>query len=618
MKVPQMAPWLGIEEYRAIAPCFEDNWVTEGPKTKEFHEKLLKLMGARFGVFAPNGTLALYLGLRALDIGSGDEVIVSDFTFFASATSVEMTGAKPVFVDVNKKNFQIDLENADKLVNSNTKAIMPVHIYGTVANMGEVVKFAKKHNLKIIEDACQALAVHRDGKHSGTFGEIGCFSFFADKTITTVEGGFVITNDEKLYKKLLYLRNQGRIDRGSFIHPEIGYNFRITDIHSAIGLAQLKKLPEIKKRKSEILNLYKKLLKDVEGITFFEPDEGVEMIPFRICILVDKAHELMAYMKDREIEPRTFFYPLHKQPSLKYLHKLRSDQGDDFFPNSIYGYEHGICLPVFPTLTEEQIIYICDVIKEFMNKPSIFYGYYDILFKSKDYSKETEIVFKLAKKYGKAPTTVLEIGAGTGNHTIEIAKKATTVLAIDTDPNMVHLAKEKIDNLNIKNVTVTEKSIEQLDSQSFDLSLALFNVVTYISEIDQLVSFMKGVSTHLAPDGIFIFDCWNGVAAIKDPPKSKNITVHQNGKLIESNLTSKTDLFNQKTTLNYNIRVTNGKFTEEDDFSFDQILWTPMQIIQALKEAGLEMIFCSPLMEPESKATDKDWKIMFVARKPKN
>lgn len=361
MKVPQFSPWVGDEEYRAIASCFKANWITEGPKTREFEEKLLKLIGARYGVFAPNGTLAIYLGLRALGIGRGDEVIVPDFTFIGSATAVEMTGARPVFVDVNRKNFQIDVSSADKLVNKNTKAIMPVHIYGTVADMGKVSDFAKKHKLRVLEDAAQAIDVHRNGVHAGTSGAVGCFSFFADKTITTAEGGFIVTNDKKIYEKLLYLRNQGRIKRGTFIHPEIGYNFRLTDLQSAIGLVQLAKLKKIKARKEHILSWYKKLLRDVPGITFFEPDPEAEWIPFRVGILCQKAHKLMKFMKKRGIEPRTFFYPLHRQPCFNYLAKSRN------FPNAVWGYKHGICLPTFPTLTDEQIAYVCDTIREFQN-----------------------------------------------------------------------------------------------------------------------------------------------------------------------------------------------------------------------------------------------------------
>lgn len=363
-KVHQFSPWLGDEEYQAIKACFDANWITEGPKSKEFQEKLLALMGAKFGIFAPNGTLALYLGLRALGVGHGDEVLVPDFTFLASGTSVEMTGAKPIFVEVNRDNFQIDLSNADKLINEKTKAIMPVHVYGTIANMNEVMAFAKKHNLKVIEDAAAGMGVHRDGKHAGTFGDVGTFSFFADKTITTGEGGFVITNDENIYDKLLYLRNQGRKDRGSFIHPEIGYNFRMTDIQSAMGLVQLAKLEEIKKRKSHILGLYKELLGDIPEITFFKPDEGVEWVPFRVGILVDRSHELMEFMKKHDIEPRTFFYPMHRQPCFKYLNQ----SNDAEFPNAMFGYEHGVSLPSFPALTDEQISYVCDVVKKFFHE----------------------------------------------------------------------------------------------------------------------------------------------------------------------------------------------------------------------------------------------------------
>lgn len=371
INIPQFIPMIGTSEYHALSSCFTTKWITEGPKTKEFSENLLSLIGARYGVFAPNGTLALYLGLRSLGIGPGDEVIVPDFTFIGSATAVEMTGATPVFIDVNKINFQIDLSKIDKAINKRTKAIMPVHIYGTVADMKTVLHLAKKHKLLVIEDAAQAIGVHRDGKHSGTFGDVGCFSFFADKTITTGEGGFIVTNKKQIYESLLYLRNQGRIQRGTFIHPKIGYNFRMTDMQSAIGIAQLKKLSTIKERKQYILQHYKQLLTGVPGISFFEADKTAELIPFRVCILYKNAPLLMQHLRNKRIEPRTFFYPLHRQPCFSYLKKQQPKSypySDKMFPNSVYGYEHGICLPTFPTLTRTQIQYVCDTIKEYVYK----------------------------------------------------------------------------------------------------------------------------------------------------------------------------------------------------------------------------------------------------------
>lgn len=616
MKVPQLSPWVGKEEYAAIASCFDNNWITEGPKSKEFAQKLLELIGSRYGVFAPNGTLALYLGLKAIGVGPGDEVIVPDFTFIASGTSIHMAGATPVFVDVNKRNFQIDLGNADRLVSKKTKAIMPVHIYGTICNMDKVMEFARKYKLAVIEDAAEAIDVRWKGKHSGTFGEVGCFSFFADKTITTGEGGFVVTDEEKIYENLLYLRNQGRIDRGSFIHPQIGYNFRMTDIQNAIGLVQLSKLEEIKKRKLHILALYQRLLKDIKDVKFFEPEDGAQWLPFRMVILCEKASELMAFMKEREIEPRTFFYPLHSQPAFSYLKGNKHKYEDSEFPNAIYGYEHGVCLPIFPTLTDAQVEYVCETIKEFQGR-YIFYKYYDVIFKEKDYSSETQLVFDLAQKYGLGePKKVLEIGCGTGNHTKFLARKVSKLLAIDIDPKMIEVASKKLAKVRAKNVKFVGNPVEEIEDHGFDLALALFNVVTYIAEPKKLASFMRGVFRVLKPGGIFVFDCWNGVAAVLDPPKSKRTVVKSNGKRVESNLSSKTDFLNQLTTLNYNITISNGKTVEKGVYTILQTLWMPREIISAVKNAGLEIVLSSPFGQPDKPVTDKDWKIMFCVRKP--
>ncbi|PKN00398.1 MAG: hypothetical protein CVU78_01230 [Elusimicrobia bacterium HGW-Elusimicrobia-2] len=368
MKVPQFEPFMGTEEYIAIKDCFDKNWITEGPKMKEFSSLLCGLMGAEFAVFAPNGTLALYLGLRSIGIKPGDEVIVPDFTFIGSATSVEMAGAVPVFADVNRDNFQIDIDSCEKYLTEKTKAIMPVHMYGMAANMSGVLNFAKRHNLLVIEDAAQAVGVRYNGKHCGTFGDVGCFSFFADKTITTGEGGFVVAKNEKIYKDLLYLRNQGRLERGSFIHPQMGYNFRMTDIQLAVGIVQFGKLPEIIEKKSRIIGLYREKLGNVEEIQFTKVEPGSTHIPFRVAVICKDAHRLMDSLSKKGIEGRTFFYPLHRQPCFQYL----KDKGqnsqvleDAQFPNAVYGYENGMCLPSFVGITEEQINYVCENIKAF-------------------------------------------------------------------------------------------------------------------------------------------------------------------------------------------------------------------------------------------------------------
>jgi perosamine synthetase len=189
MNIPQVQPWLGEEELAAVNQTLVSNWITEGRYAAEFSAKLNALIGTPYGVFAPNGTLALCLGLLAAKIGYGDEVLVPDTTFVASA--VLMVGATAVFVEVNNYNYQIDVSQAHHLVTERTRAMMPVHLYGMMANMSEVMAFGQLHQLLVIEDAAQAIGVRYRGQHAGTFGEIGCFSFFADKTITTGEGGYV-------------------------------------------------------------------------------------------------------------------------------------------------------------------------------------------------------------------------------------------------------------------------------------------------------------------------------------------------------------------------------------------------------------------------------------------
>jgi perosamine synthetase len=358
MIVKQFRPFVGMEEYEAIKECFENNWITEGPKAKEFSDKLCDLIGCKYGVFANNGTLSIYLGLRAMGVGPGDEVIVPDFTFIASANAVEMTGATPVFADIEVNTLHLDLDHCETLVNEKTKAIMPVHIYGMSANMTKIMNFANKHNLMVIEDAAQAIGVNWNGQHCGTFGEIGSFSFFADKTITTAEGGFVCTNDEEIYHNLLYLRNQGRLNRGTFKHPRIGYNFRITDIHAAIGLAQLSKLDLIKSKKINNLTLFEDRLKGVNGLKIIKPELGSNHVPFRVAILFDqKKDKIEEFLSTNGIETRTFFYPLHKQPCYP-NQKLLS--------NSSYVYDHGLCMPSYPELTVEEIDYVCNKIKQFL------------------------------------------------------------------------------------------------------------------------------------------------------------------------------------------------------------------------------------------------------------
>lgn len=357
--IPQFEPWLGKEELKEVSKAIRANWITSGPRVKKFEEKIAKLCQVKHAIAVCNGTLALYLGLKILGIGPGDEVIVPDFTFIASANSVVLAGAKPVFIDVDSKTFNIDPEKIEQSVTKRTKAIMPVHIYGQAADMKAAMKVAKKHNLLVIEDAAQGIGVTFNKKPVGGFGDIGCLSFYADKTMTTGEGGMVLSNDDKLTERCLILLNQGRTKRGRYFHEHIGYNFRFTDLQAAIGLAQLRKLPTIIKRKKRNEKLYQKYLNNVPGIEFPFFDPRCFNVPFRINILIENPQTLLEFLEKQGIETKRFFYPLHLQPP----YNIKGN-----FPNSIVIYEKGLSLPSSVTLTEEEIQYICEEIKEFLCK----------------------------------------------------------------------------------------------------------------------------------------------------------------------------------------------------------------------------------------------------------
>jgi perosamine synthetase len=355
--IPQFEPWLGEEELAQVAETIRANWITGGEKVKEFERKIGELCGVKHAIAVCNGTLALYVGLKILRIGEGDEVIVPDFTFIASANSVVMAGATPVFVDIDAKTFNMAPECTEKAITLKTKAIMPVHIYGQSADMDAIGEIAKRHGLYVIEDAAQGIGVTFKGKPVGGFGEVGCLSFYADKTMTTGEGGMVLTNDDELARQCLILKHQGRTGRGIYFHEYIGYNFRLTDLQAAVGLAQLSKLPTIIDKKKKNERLYKELLKDVEGVEFPYIDPRGFNVPFRINILVDEPEALSSFLQKEGISSRCFFYPLHKQPCYNV---------DGEFPNAVRAYERGLSLPSAVTLAEEQIEYVCDKIRLFM------------------------------------------------------------------------------------------------------------------------------------------------------------------------------------------------------------------------------------------------------------
>ena len=349
----QIEPWIDNEELFQLQRVVESTYVTEGAMTTEFEEMIKQLTGSRHAIAMTNGTLALYACLKALGIGNGDEVIVPDMTFIASANAVIMADAIPIFCDVRPDTYCIDLVAARSLVTIRTKAIMPVHLYGQAADMTAVLAFAKEFNIFVVEDAAQGVGVKFLDKHVGTFGDLGILSFYGNKTITCGEGGVVLTDDDALAKACYRLKNHGRERKGVFIHEEIGFNFSFTEMQAAVGVAQLKKLQRVILRKKEIHDRYVSGLKGLAGFTPCPVDPRTEPVFWFTSFESDSLETLAAYLLERGIQTRRFFYPLHMQPC--YLKNPSiSEAIQARYPVSEDVYRKGLSLPSSYLLTDEQ------------------------------------------------------------------------------------------------------------------------------------------------------------------------------------------------------------------------------------------------------------------------
>ncbi|MBI5079619.1 DegT/DnrJ/EryC1/StrS family aminotransferase [Candidatus Wolfebacteria bacterium] len=346
----------------------DSGWISStGPRVKEFERLFAKFIGSKYALAVSNGSVALDLSLMALNIGAGDEVIVPTFTFAATVNAVIHQGAKPVFVDSSLNDWNIDPEKIEAAITPKTKAIIIAHIYGIPARMKEILKIAKKRNLLIIEDTSEALGALYGNKKAGSLGDIGCFSFFANKVITTGEGGMCVTNNKNIYEKMKSIYSHGSKPNKSiyYYHPIVGYNFRMTSLQAALGVAQLKRIGHFLKIRTAHEKMYRKLLACVSGIEFSPKPDNTHPIYWMHNILIGgtKANrdKLMKELEKYNIETRPFFYPIHKMPPyLKYA------KGS--FPVAEYLSKTGISLPSSVNLKREEIIYVSGEIKKFFGK----------------------------------------------------------------------------------------------------------------------------------------------------------------------------------------------------------------------------------------------------------
>ncbi|MDI6826374.1 MAG: DegT/DnrJ/EryC1/StrS family aminotransferase [Candidatus Aenigmarchaeota archaeon] len=361
-KIPIASPKLGKKELNYVMDCIKSSWISSRSNyVTEFEEKFSEYCGVRYGITTSSGTTALHLAMASLGIKKGDEVIIPTLTMIATANAVTYTGAKPILVDSEPDYWNIDTDKIQERITDRTKAIVVVHIYGHPVDIDPILDIAEDKELFIVEDAAEAYGAEYKKRRVGGIGDIGCFSFYANKIITTGEGGMLVTDDEKIAERAKILRDHAFSENNRFWHQSLGFSYRMSALQAAVGLAQLEKIDELVEIRRRNAVLYNKLLKSVQGLTLPTEAKWAKDVYWMYSVLVEKdfgssRDSLMNRLEKAGIETRSFFIPIHKQPIYaKYYKKQKFPVADELS-------KKGINLPSGSTLKKEEIKYVCESI----------------------------------------------------------------------------------------------------------------------------------------------------------------------------------------------------------------------------------------------------------------
>jgi len=364
-KIPVYAPTLGNEELTLLEDCIQTGWISSlGKYIPRFERSMARFCRAGHAAATSSGTAALHLALMSLEIGRGDEVILPTFTFVATANSVAYTGAKVVLVDVSDDTWTIDPHRIDAAITRKTKAIIAVHLYGHPCDMDPILEMARRHRIRVIEDAAEAHGAKYKGKRVGALGDAGCLSFYGNKVITTGEGGMVLTNDAAIDERIRFLRDHSMHKKKRYYHPEIGYNYRMTNMQAAVGCAQMKRLTAVLSAKRKLAKMYSQRLRQIEGIRLPPEQSWARNIFWMYTIVVEPSFgatsvELAKRLDSDGVDTRRAFVPMHLLP----MYPTRKR-----FPVSERISQNALSLPSAPNLVEDDIDYICERIRRAGNR----------------------------------------------------------------------------------------------------------------------------------------------------------------------------------------------------------------------------------------------------------
>jgi perosamine synthetase len=362
-KIPVYQPDLTGNESIYVNECIKSNWISsKGRFISDFEKQFAHKTGVSYTTSVSNGTVALHLALLALGIKDGDEVIVPTLTYVASVNAIRYCNAVPVFADSEPSRWQLDPQSIEAKITSKTRAIIVVHLYGQSCNMDHILKIASKYGLFVVEDCAEAIGTLYKGRHVGNYGNIATFSFFGNKTITTGEGGMVVSNSPSLIERAIHFKGQGLVKDRQYWHDVIGYNYRMTNIQAAIGLAQIERVDQLLSMKSEIARQYREAMHGLP-VVFQEDDPDTRHSYWMVSILLSNTEQrdsLRKYLEQNSVETRPIFFPVHTMPMYS------SDQLS--LPVAEKISSRGINLPSWPGLSANDIAFISELIEKFIKK----------------------------------------------------------------------------------------------------------------------------------------------------------------------------------------------------------------------------------------------------------
>ncbi len=368
-------PNISGNEWKYVKDCLDTGWVSSvGSYVDQFEKMSAEFAGTKYAVATSSGTTALHICLIMMGINENDYVITQNITFIATCNAIKYTGANPILIDTDENNWQMDLDLLEEFLNNETEqrdtvcyhkkdgkripAIMPVHVLGNICDMDRLLALAKKHHLVVIEDSTEALGSYYKGKHAGSFGLMGTFSYNGNKIITTGGGGMIVTDDEALAKKAKHLTTQAKSDPFEYMHDEIGYNYRLVNVAAAMGVGQMELLPSFIKRKKEIIAIYKKNLETVGDISFQQVSADVSPNWWLPTIKTSRQRDVLKILNENKMQSRPFWVPMNQLPMFRdnifYNHTDRSD----------HLYKHCLSIPCSTNITNEQLEAVGNKIKE--------------------------------------------------------------------------------------------------------------------------------------------------------------------------------------------------------------------------------------------------------------